>query len=201
MRSLKPVASEASNTAPMIAVPSEEPRFWAVPCRPPASLDCVGATADMITFPSCEASSPAPAPISASASLKPVSLRVTSSVGEHHRGADADRDQPDLRDRARRAPLGHARAEEREHEHRHRQRQQALAGLERIEAEHDLQVDGDHEERAHQDELLADERREPGAQLRRCAAARCRAAGRGRAGRAALPRRRTPTAARGRRAP
>ena len=31
MRWLKPVASDASSTAPMIAVPSEEPRFWAVP--------------------------------------------------------------------------------------------------------------------------------------------------------------------------
>ena len=31
IRSLKPVASEASRTAPMIAVPSEEPRFCAVP--------------------------------------------------------------------------------------------------------------------------------------------------------------------------
>ena len=56
--------------------------------------------------------------------------------------------------------------EQREDEHRHRQRQQALAGLERVEAEHDLEVDGDDEERAHQDELLADQRREPGAQLR-----------------------------------
>ena len=80
MRSLKPVASEPSSTAPMIAVPSEEPRFWAVPWSPPASLVCVGATADMITFPSWEASRPAPAPMSASATLKPVSLSVTSSV-------------------------------------------------------------------------------------------------------------------------
>jgi hypothetical protein len=31
MRSLKPVASDPSNTAPMIAVPSDDPRFWAVP--------------------------------------------------------------------------------------------------------------------------------------------------------------------------
>ena len=42
MRSLKPVASDASSTAPMIAVPSEEPRFCAVPWSPPASLVCVG---------------------------------------------------------------------------------------------------------------------------------------------------------------
>jgi hypothetical protein len=47
-----------SKTAPMIAVPSEDPRFWAVPWSPPASLVCVGATEDMITFPSWDASSP-----------------------------------------------------------------------------------------------------------------------------------------------
>ena len=79
-RSVKPVASALSRTAPMIAVPSDEPRFCAVPWSPPASLVCVGETADMITLPSWEASRPAPAPVSASASLKPVSLSVTSSV-------------------------------------------------------------------------------------------------------------------------
>ena len=104
MRSLKPVASAASRTAPMIAVPSEDPRFCAVPWSPPASLVCVGATDDMITFPSCEASSPAPAPISASAILKPGVVELHVERREHHDRADADGDQPDPRDRARRAP-------------------------------------------------------------------------------------------------
>ena len=90
---------------------------------------------------------------------------------EHHDRADADRDQPELRDGARRAPAGDPRAQQREDEHRHRQRQQALAGLERVEAQHDLQVHGDDEEGAHEDELLADQRREPRPQLRDAAAA------------------------------
>ena len=64
----------------MIAVPSEDPRFWAVPWSPPPSLVLAGGTEDMITLPSCEASRPAPAPISASATLKPVSFSVTSRV-------------------------------------------------------------------------------------------------------------------------
>ncbi len=75
-------------------------------------------------------------------------------------------DQPDLRDGARRAPGRDPRAQQREDQHRHRQRKQALAGLERVEADHDLQVHRDDEERAHQDELLPDQRREPGPQLR-----------------------------------
>ena len=120
----------------------------------------------MITLPSCEASSPAPAPISAERDLEAGVVERHVERPEHHERADADRDQPDLGDGARRAPGRDPRAQQREDEHRHRQREQALAGLERVEPEHDLQVDGDDEERAHQDELLADQRREPGAQLR-----------------------------------
>ena len=146
----------------------------------------------MITLPSCEASRPAPAPMSASAILKPGVVERHVERREHHDRADADRDEPELRDGARRAPGRDPRAQQREDEHRDRQRQQALAGLERVEAQHDLQVHGDDEERAHQDELLPQQRREPGAQLRDRAAASCRAAGRGRGGRAAAPTRRTP---------
>ena len=163
MRSVKPVASDASSTAPMIAVPSEDPRFWAVPWSPPPSLVLVGGTEDMITFPSCEASRPAPAPMSASAVLKPVSFSVDVERREHHDRADADCDEPGLRDGARRAAGRDPGAQQREDEHRERQREQALAGLERVEAQHDLQVHGDDEERAHQDELLPQQAREPSA--------------------------------------
>ena len=201
MRSLKPVASDASRTAPTIAVPSEDPRFWAVPWSPPASLVCVGATADMMTFPSCDASSPAPAPIRASATLKPVSFSVTSSVAEHHERADADPDQPDLRDDARRAPGRDPRAQQREDEHRHRQREQALAGLERVEPEHDLQVHRDDEERAHQDELLPDQRREPRPQLRDAQQRGVEQRVAAQTGATLLPRDERPRAARDRRAP
>ena len=85
---------------------------------------------------------------------------------QHHDRADADRDQPKLRDGTRRAPGRDPRPQQREDEHRHRQREQALAGLERVEAQHDLQVHGDDEEGAHQDELLPQQAREPCAQLR-----------------------------------
>ena len=150
----------------MIAVPSEDPRFWAVPWSPPASLVFVGATEDMITFPSCEASSPAPAPMSASATLKPGSLSVTSSVasitiapmltatspicatvrGERRaaiRGPSSAKTSIATDSGSRRLPVSKA-----------------------SRPEHDLQVHGDDEERAHQDELLPDQRREPGPQLR-----------------------------------
>jgi hypothetical protein len=85
---------------------------------------------------------------------------------EHHHRADADCHQPKLGDGARRASGRDSRAQQREDEHRHRQREQALAGLERVEAEDDLQVHGDDEERAHQDQLLPEQAREPRAKLR-----------------------------------
>ena len=52
----------------MSAVPSEAPRFCAVPWRPPAWLVWAGSTLDMITLPSCEASPPIPMPNTASPS-------------------------------------------------------------------------------------------------------------------------------------
>ena len=171
-----------------------------MPWRPPASLVCVGATEDMITFPSCDASRPGTRADERERDLEAGVVELHVERGEHHDRADADRDEPELRDGARRAPRRDPRAQQREDEHRHRQRQQALAGLERVEPEHDLQVHGDDEERAHQDELLADERREPGAQLRDAQQRRVEQPVRPRRARAA-PRRRTPTAARGRRAP
>ena len=87
-RSTKPVVSAAISTEPMSAVPSEAPRFCAVPCSPPASLVCSGSTEDMITLPSWDSISPAPAPNSASASAKSVSSSSTSIVpssSEAHR--------------------------------------------------------------------------------------------------------------------
>ena len=78
---------------------------------------------------------------------------------EHHERADADSDQADLRDRARRATSGDPRAQQREDEHREGERQQAFPGLERVEPQHDLQVHRYDEEGPHQDELLPDQRR------------------------------------------
>lgn len=47
---------------PISAVPSDEPRFWNTPWSPPTSLVSFSVTLDMLTFPSCEASSPRAAP-------------------------------------------------------------------------------------------------------------------------------------------
>jgi hypothetical protein len=73
----------------------------------------------------------------------------------------------ELRDGARRAPGSDLLAQQREDEHRHRQREQVLAGLERVEAQHDPQVHSADEELALEDELLPHQRRGP---VRSCAA-------------------------------
>jgi hypothetical protein len=51
-REMSPLVKAAMSTEPISAVPSEAPRFWAVPWRPPASLVFAGSTDDMMTFPS-----------------------------------------------------------------------------------------------------------------------------------------------------
>ena len=55
----------------MNAVPSDAPRFCAVPWSPPASFVWSGGAADMMTLPSWEASSPAPTPKMARPIAKP----------------------------------------------------------------------------------------------------------------------------------
>ena len=42
----------------MSAVPSDAPRFCAVPWRPPASFVCAGSTDDMITLPELRGEQP-----------------------------------------------------------------------------------------------------------------------------------------------
>ena len=97
---------------------------------------------------------------------KPVALSSESIVASEDHRADATR-QPsaDLRDapwasagRPTRGPRSAA------SEHRDRHRQQLEARLEGVEPEHDLEVDRQHEERAHQDQLLRDERGQAGPQ-------------------------------------
>ena len=201
MRSLKPVASDASSTAPMIAVPSEDPRFWAVPWSPPASLVFVGRDGGHDHVPELRGEQAGARADEGERDLEAGVVQLHVERREHHDRADADRDQPELRDGARRAPAGDPRAQQREDEHRHRQREQALAGLERVEAQHDLQVHGDDEERAHQDELLPEQRREPGAQLRDPQQRRVEQLVAAEAGATLLPHDERPRAARGRRAP
>ena len=62
--------------------------------------------------------------------------------------------KPGLDDALRRSPSGDARPGQRRQQHRRRHRQQLEAGLERVEPEDHLEVDGQHEERPEQDELL-----------------------------------------------
>ena len=66
--------------APIRAVPSDAPRFCAVPWRPPASFDSSGGADDMITLPSCDMSRPAPMPNRTSEIAKPAPCSVTSIV-------------------------------------------------------------------------------------------------------------------------
>ena len=84
---------------------------------------------------------------------------------EEDDGGERDRHQAEAAHGLRRPPGGDLRAGQRRDQHRHRHRQQAEAGLEGVEPEHDLEVDGQHEERPEQDQLLGAEGRQPGAQV------------------------------------
>ena len=74
------VESPPSRNAPMSAVPSDAPRFCAVPWSPPAWFVCDASTEDMITLPTCDASSPTPMPNSASATANWMDASSTSIV-------------------------------------------------------------------------------------------------------------------------
>ena len=94
IRSTKPFVSVSSSTEPISAVPSEAPRFWAVPWSPPASFASDGATADMITFPSWDMSSPAPNPKPTSARANVAPSSVTSIVPSRTNAETAIRTSP-----------------------------------------------------------------------------------------------------------
>ena len=110
-----------------------------------------------------------------------------AELGHQQAGADAEQDQRDLNRSLqftsivamitsaatthRRADLNDSlgasqrrAARERRDQHRHRHRQQPLAGLECVESEDDLKVDGEDEEGSHQHELLRHQRRQTGAE-------------------------------------
>jgi hypothetical protein len=80
--------------APISAVPSDAPRFWAVPCRPPASLVCAGGADEMITLPSCDARRPAPIPKMPSPTANPMALSSTSRVASRTTAASATARRP-----------------------------------------------------------------------------------------------------------
>ena len=76
-----------------------------------------------------------------------------------------DRHQAETAHGLRRPPGGDLRAGQRRDQHRHRHRQKPQAGLQGIEPEDDLEVDGEHEERPEQHQLLGTEGRQPGAEV------------------------------------
>ena len=79
-------------------MPSDAPRFCAVPCSPPASFVFDGSTDDMITLPSCDSIRPAPTPKIASAIAKPALVELDVDRAEQQDSRGADGDQPDLGD-------------------------------------------------------------------------------------------------------
>ncbi len=108
----------------------------------------------MITLPSCDIRSPAPIPKKTSDNAKAVPFRVTSIVPTSTSAAIAIAPRPTwttARGPNRTATFGPG---ERSGQHRDRHREEPLPRLERVEAEHDLEVYGQDEERAHHDQLL-----------------------------------------------
>ena len=96
----------------------------------------------------------------------PASARSGLDRPEQQDDSHDHHDQAGAHDRADHEAGGEARAECRGHEHGHGDGQHLLAGLQGIQPEHQLQVEGDDEEDTHQDQVLAEESEEPGAQSR-----------------------------------
>ena len=160
-RETKATRERGDQQAPISAV-AEAPRLSEVPWSPPASPPREGSTDDMITLPTCEASSPRPAPSSASPIAEAPSVQLRPDEVEQDRFADEHRGDAALDDQLRRVTSRDRGAADREDEHRYRHRQDRLAGLEGVEAEHRLQVQRDHEEGALDDERLAPLHHQPG---------------------------------------
>ncbi len=81
--------------------------------------------------------------------------QIRSQEVEEHDLANEQRRQTAFHDQLGREASGQRRATEREQEQRDRERQYRLARLQRVEAEHGLQIERQHEERRLDDERLA----------------------------------------------
>ena len=119
----------------------------------------------MITLPSWESSRPAPTPKSARAIANMVPFSSTSIVPSSTSDATTSATRPAWATRLGAKPAASRGPGIAASEHRDRHREQALAGVERVEPEDDLQVDGQDEEGPEQDQLLHHQRGQPGAQL------------------------------------
>ena len=166
-------SSPVRRIAPISAVPSDEPRFVAVYCSPPASPRDRASTEDWMTFPSCEASSPIPAAHERQRDAELERVEFGFDGRKHQQEADEQRDHPDADDAPRRPHRRQARPGERARHQGNRQRQQRDARLERVVAEHDLQEERHREQHARRQQVLHHVHRQPGGQRRNAEKSRC----------------------------
>ena len=152
---VKFVASMAITIEPTSATPSDAPRFSEVPCRPPASLPREESTDDMMTLPTCDAMQPQASADQRHADGEANGGEVRTQEVEQDDLADEQRRQAALHDELRAEARRHRRTAQREDEQCDRQREDRLAGLQRVEAQHRLQVQRQYEERRLDDERLA----------------------------------------------
>ena len=160
-----PLVKPISRTAPISAVPSDAPRFCAVPCSPPASLVWSGGDGRHDDVPELRRQQSRHRPRTAPSRARTRSLSSTSSVARTATAPAVTATSPSRATAFGERPRGEPRSRQRRDEHRDRHRDQPLAGVEGIQADDDLEIDGQDEERAQQDELLDPERRQAGAEM------------------------------------
>ena len=163
-RDANDVASAPIRIEPISAVPSDDPRFWKTPCRPPTSLVSFSVTADMFTFPSCDASRPSAAPAvnmpmpnsqpdssgsTAPSSSTALATRIHCAISTMRRGDQrADSRVPTAEKRISETESGKIR----------------MPVCSASRPERHLQVDGHHEEQARRDRVLRPEHAQAAAQ-------------------------------------
>ena len=152
--------------APISAVPSEEPRLCAAPWSPPASDALSSPTDDITTFPSCETIRPTPAAEERERDRKGRAVEVRIDRGHRPDQADEEEQEADPDDSLRRDAIGRARPDDGGDHHRDRDGQELDPGLERVVADHELEVERQDEERPRHEEVGGDEHREAAAKLR-----------------------------------
>ena len=153
----KALVRPVSTIAPISATPREEPSCCPVYCRPPASARPEASTEDCTTLPSWDAMRPIPTPRIAIETANPASLSSGSIVASRISTASTVVVEPGPDDPAHREAGRQPRAGRGGQEHGDRDGQHLDAGLQGVEAEHELQVQRHHEEDAHEDEVLAEQ--------------------------------------------
>ena len=168
---MKALVRPVSTIAPMNATPREEPSCWPVNCSPPASLRPDSSTEDWITLPSWEIIRPIPTPRTAIPMAKPAPFELGIDRRDQDEHPDGGTTSP-VRTIVRTGKRFDSRAPSRGgQEHGDRDGQHLDAGLQSVEAEHELQIQRHDEEDAHEDQVLAEQpdhagphRRDPGSE-------------------------------------